>query len=104
MDTSRKWRRELQFIQYELLAYQCWVACIADRSHEYDSARCQADTSSARRSHSPSPLAASIQRLAKARSAIANIPFPRSPQTANMGYEDSVYLAKLAEQAERYEG
>lgn len=24
--------------------------------------------------------------------------------TAIMGYEDSVYLAKLAEQAERYEG
>jgi hypothetical protein len=24
--------------------------------------------------------------------------------TAKMGYEDSVYLAKLAEQAERYEG
>ena len=24
--------------------------------------------------------------------------------TATMGYEDSVYLAKLAEQAERYEG
>ena len=24
--------------------------------------------------------------------------------TVNMGYEDSVYLAKLAEQAERYEG
>jgi len=27
-----------------------------------------------------------------------------APQTAAMGYEDSVYLAKLAEQAERYEG
>lgn len=25
-------------------------------------------------------------------------------EIANMGYEDSVYLAKLAEQAERYEG
>lgn len=31
---------------------------------------------------------------------------PQKPTTshAKMGYEDSVYLAKLAEQAERYEG
>jgi hypothetical protein len=27
-----------------------------------------------------------------------------SSQSFKMGYEDSVYLAKLAEQAERYEG
>lgn len=33
-------------------------------------------------------------------------PHPENPPPANdtMGYEDSVYLAKLAEQAERYEG
>jgi hypothetical protein len=29
---------------------------------------------------------------------------PSQKPTAIMGYEDSVYLAKLAEQAERYEG
>lgn len=33
----------------------------------------------------------------------ANPHFPVVPD-AIMGYEDSVYLAKLAEQAERYEG
>jgi len=30
--------------------------------------------------------------------------FPQSKHLSIMGYEDSVYLAKLAEQAERYEG
>jgi hypothetical protein len=35
----------------------------------------------------------------------ANIHFPTDTKThVTMGYEDSVYLAKLAEQAERYEG
>lgn len=29
---------------------------------------------------------------------------PHPPKANIMGYEDSVYLAKLAEQAERYEG
>jgi hypothetical protein len=31
-------------------------------------------------------------------------PTDTTATTAKMGYEDSVYLAKLAEQAERYEG
>jgi hypothetical protein len=35
---------------------------------------------------------------------LANRLLSRSLLNATMGYEDSVYLAKLAEQAERYEG
>jgi hypothetical protein len=34
----------------------------------------------------------------------ADKPHSQISPTAIMGYEDSVYLAKLAEQAERYEG
>jgi len=45
MDISTRCRRALQLIYYELLAYQCWVGRVADGSHEYDSAGCQADTS-----------------------------------------------------------
>lgn len=35
---------------------------------------------------------------------IATVPEHKHTKQRKMGYEDSVYLAKLAEQAERYEG
>jgi hypothetical protein len=94
----------LRFIPYDLLAHQCWTGCVADRSHELDSAGCQADTSFAHRSRSPSPLTGSFKTSAGSRATFANKFLSRFLPIAIMGYEDSVYLAKLAEQAERYEG